>query len=449
LPGFWWFHGFDYRNGYACIAGGSHGLRVMDVSDPAFIVEIGCYEPHGLANGLAVSGDYAFISTVSDSNNLLVYDVSDPSSPAGVNSLGIEGRPKWISTSENYLYVPGVEINLLPGVRVFDISDPVTPVIAADWLCPPGTVGVPLSVERYQNFAFVAMAYGGVQIYDVTHINAPVALGNWTLWDPISNPGFAIRNVKVSWPYVFVPDESYGLHVLDVSDPANIVEVASHPTPGYAWWVDLSPDQNVLYLADFSGGLRIFDISNPLAPVEVGSIVQNLNHVNHVIAAGDSIYITDCGGIGLHVYDVSIPASPQEVAYHKTPGVFANDIVLANGLVYFLDFTHFEIFEVTGGPSGVNDDPPVPLVTDYRIHSVYPNPFNASANIVFDLAEASHVRLQVFNIKGQKVETLVDDPYLAGRYTHVFQADNLASGIYILRLSANGFTHSHRLILMK
>jgi hypothetical protein len=62
---------------------------------------------------LAISGDYAFISISAESENLLVYDVSDPSSPTEVNSLSIEGRPFWISVWENYLFVPGVEVDLL------------------------------------------------------------------------------------------------------------------------------------------------------------------------------------------------------------------------------------------------------------------------------------------------------------------------------------------------
>jgi hypothetical protein len=446
LPGSWSFHGFDYSNGYAYIAGGSHGLRVMDVADPDCITECGCYEPHNLATGLAVSGNHAYVSIVSESSNVLI---SDPSSPTERSSLSIEGLPKWISASDNYLYVPGAEIGNVPAVRVFDISNPVTPAFVADWLLPPGTVGVPLRVERYQNLVFVATAYGGVQVYDVTRIEAPVALGNWTLWDPISNPEFAVRNVKLSWPYLFVPDESYGLYVLDISDPTNIMEVANHYTPGNAWWVDISPDHDVLYLADFGGGVRIFDVSNPLSPVEVGSIAQNLNHVNRVVAKGDSIYVSDCQGIGLHVYDVSIPGSPEEVAYHRTPGVFGNDIVLANDLIYFLDFTHFEIFEVTGAPTDVNDDPPARLVSDYRIHSVYPNPFNASTRIILELSKPGHIKLQMFNTIGQRVQTLLDDHYQAGRHIHILQADNLASGSYLLRLEANGVIDSRKLTTVK
>jgi len=437
MPGSWLFHGFDYTNGYACVAAGSYGLRVIDVTDPDSIMECGAYEPHALANGLAIRDNYAYISLFSDTNNLLVYDVSNLSAPFEVNCLNINGRPKWISVSENYLYVPGLEINLVPGVRVYDISNPSTPVAVGDWMLPPGTFGAPLSVERYQNLAIVATAYGGVQIFDVTQVNAPIALGNWTLWDPISNPGFGVRNVKVSWPYLFLPDESYGLYVIDASDPNNLVEVASYNTSGNAWWVDISQDYNFLYLADFSGGIRIFNISDPLTPIEVGTIVNNLNHVNHVVAANDTIYVTDCQRIGLHVYDVSVPVSPQEVAYHKTPGVFANDVVLSNGLIYFLDFTHFEIFEITDEPNDIEETQPASIVPDdFYLSQNYPNPFNPSTIIKYQIPELSFVTLKVYDVLGNEIVTLVNEEKPIGSYKVEFDASTLQSGIYFYRLQA-------------
>lgn len=439
LPGYWWFYGFDYYNGYTCVAAGDKGLRVLNVSNPDSIMDVGFYEPYGLTFGLAVADDYAFISLSSDSNNLLIYNISDPSSPAEVNSLSFKGRPFWISLYENYLYIPGVEIDLVSGVSVLDISNPTDPIDIAFWPCPNG-FGVPLSVERYENYAFVALAYGGVQIYDVTEVDQPIALGSWTLWDPMSNPAFGVRNVKVLWPYLFVPDEAYGLYVLDVSDPINIIEVASYSTPGEAWWVDISYDKNYLYLSDFTGGLLIFDVSNPLAPVEIGFYKENLEYVTHVLVSRDSVYVTDGKGIGLHFLDVSDPSEPIEVAYHETPGVYTLDVALANDLVYVLDRTHFGIFEIYEW---------IPGVVDYRIHSVYPNPFNSMVEITFDLPKASNVMLQIYNINGQKVQTLVNKPYVAGRHTHIFQANNLTSGIYIIHLYANGHTHSQKLILVK
>jgi hypothetical protein len=354
----------------------------------------------------------------------------------------------WISVWDNYLYVPGVEIDLISGISVLDISDPAEPVEVTFLPCPQDHFGVPLSVDFYDNYVYVAMAYGGVQIYDVSQIDYPVALGNWTLWSPMTNQGFAVRNVKVSWPYLFVPDESYGLHVLDVSDPNNIVKVGNYQIAGSAWWIDISPDQNYVYLADFTGGLIIFDVSDPLAPVEVGFIEENLVQVNHVVSSGDSIYVTDNQGIGLHIYDVSNPTVPTKVAYHRTPGINVIDIALANDLIYVSDRTHFEIFKFDVH-AGVEDSQPGSLITDYRIHSVYPNPFNATTKIVFDLAVAGHVTLQIFNSIGQKVQTLVDEHYQAGRHTYIFQANKLASGIYLLRMDVNGMIDSHKLILMK
>jgi hypothetical protein len=449
MLGHWWFHGFDVSDGYAYVAGAQNGLRVLDVSNPSAIEVVGHYQRPSRTMGLAVSGQHAFISTHADSSNLLIYDVSDPSSAQEVRALDLEGRPKWISALGNNLYVPGVEIDLTLGVTVLDISNPAEPESIAFWICPSGELGIPMSVTRHENYAVVALAYGGVQVLDVTEFDQPIALGSWTLWDMQTNIDFAVLTVEVSWPYLFLPDQAYGLYVLDASDPADLKQVASYPTPGQAWWVALSPDDNHLYLADNTGGLRVFDVSNPLAPAQVGSVQGGLQNVNCVLSSGDSVYVADGRGIGLRVYDVSDPTAPREVAYHRTPGIYITDMVLANGLIYVADDSHFEIFEMVAAPSGVEDTQPAAVISDYRIRSVYPNPFNASTKIVFDVAEAGHVSLRVYNITGQKIHTLADGHYPAGRHTRIFQADDLASGIYFLRLDVNGVADSRKMVLVR
>ena len=157
----------------------------------------------------------------------------------------------------------------------------------------------------------------------------------------------------------------------------------------------------------------------------------------------------DGRGIGLRVYNVSDQTAPQEVAYHLTPGIYVTGIALANGLIYLADDSHFEILEVTQGPSGVEDTQPATVVSDYKIHSVYPNPFNATTKIVFDVAKAGHVTLQVYNIAGQKVQTLADGYYDAGRHTRVFQAGRLVSGIYFVHLDSNGIRDMRKAVLVR
>lgn len=79
----------------------------------------------------------------------------------------------------------------------------------------------------------------------------------------------------------------------------------------------------------------------------------------------------------------------------------------------------------------------------------YPNPFNPTTTIVFSLPKQSNVKLDVYNILGQKVATLVDGVQNAGYHSVEFNADNFASGIYIYRLSTDNKVISKKMQLIK
>jgi uncharacterized membrane protein len=78
-----------------------------------------------------------------------------------------------------------------------------------------------------------------------------------------------------------------------------------------------------------------------------------------------------------------------------------------------------------------------------------PNPFNPSTRISFTLPEQSHVVLEVFNMIGERVALLADEVRNAGTHHVVFDAANLASGVYVYRLQTPGFMASKRLLLVK
>jgi hypothetical protein len=85
----------------------------------------------------------------------------------------------------------------------------------------------------------------------------------------------------------------------------------------------------------------------------------------------------------------------------------------------------------------------------YTLRQNYPNPFNPSTTISFSLRNAVDVKLEVFNVTGQKVATLLNGVQAAGDHTVEFNATNLASGLYFYKLSASGFTATKKMVLMK
>lgn len=94
------------------------------------------------------------------------------------------------------------------------------------------------------------------------------------------------------------------------------------------------------------------------------------------------------------------------------------------------------------------------LPASYRLDQNYPNPFNPETNIRFALPTASNVRLVVYNILGQNVRTLIDEPMVAGEHAMIWDGKSdadraLASGVYFYRLEAGSFQSMRKMILLK
>ena len=85
----------------------------------------------------------------------------------------------------------------------------------------------------------------------------------------------------------------------------------------------------------------------------------------------------------------------------------------------------------------------------YLLRQNYPNPFNPSTKIRFTVPEASIVKLKVYNALGEEVTNLVNELYDAGSHEIVFNASNLTSGIYFVRMESGSFVSTRKITLMK
>ena len=81
--------------------------------------------------------------------------------------------------------------------------------------------------------------------------------------------------------------------------------------------------------------------------------------------------------------------------------------------------------------------------------NAYPNPFNPSTNITFNISKSSHSIISVYNITGKYLETLSQSYFTPGSYTLTWDAANYASGIYIIKLDTDFTTLRQKLILAK
>ena len=108
-------------------------------------------------------------------------------------------------------------------------------------------------------------------------------------------------------------------------------------------------------------------------------------------------------------------------------------------------------FHITGRTD--SDDPIVPVVAT-ELHGNYPNPFNPETTISFSVKDKGHVKVNIYNVKGQLVKTLVNDNMNAGKHTIVWNGrDNagkaVSSGVYFYKMSAGKYSSTKKMIMMK
>jgi hypothetical protein len=90
-------------------------------------------------------------------------------------------------------------------------------------------------------------------------------------------------------------------------------------------------------------------------------------------------------------------------------------------------------------------------ITPYSFNLMqnYPNPFNPSTSIQFSIPKSESVTLEIYNLLGQRVATLVNENLNAGSHTAYWNAAGFASGVYLYQLQVKNYTETKKLILLR
>jgi len=97
----------------------------------------------------------------------------------------------------------------------------------------------------------------------------------------------------------------------------------------------------------------------------------------------------------------------------------------------------------------------IPLIPlEYQLEQNFPNPFNPQTTIRYQLSERTDVSLEIFNIVGQRVRTLVREEQVTGSYSVIWAGQNdagnkVGSGVYFYRLLTTDFVQTKKLVLLR
>jgi len=160
------------------------------------------------------------------------------------------------------------------------------------------------------------------------------------------------------------------------------------------------------------------------------------------------------------LFDMTDASFPYQLSEYS-PAIAAGTLDIRNGYI-------FPETDIMGNPRITNGeidmgayqrgrtadfDETIPLAHTALLGN-YPNPFNPSTTISFDMAQAGHARVEIYNIKGQRVRVLVDGMYGVGTHNVVWNGDDttgrsVGSGVYFYRMTTSGYSSTRKMLLMK
>jgi len=462
--------------------GGSNGrdngnhpyLSQYDVSDPTAPTFIGVTDFNSrwfVINGISIRGELCFLSY---RQSLVIADVSSIEEPQIIGSLSTDGISSRVAVSDDVLYV--VDDHKLRAVDVSNLRQP-TPIATFH-------VGVTNLAIRED------LAYTIGDSFRIFDISDPTEFIELSAINPSRHELHAdeLLEIKVSGDRAYLSTSS-ALIVIDISNPErprSLIELSLDPYWTYYGSFELYGDfayvingDNSLTVVDFT------DLQNPrIYPVNLHQRVVDIS------ISGSRAYFI--GGGYLTEYDISDPTHPDSIGRYecidggmvKIQGDFAyvapiydnnaqltvinisdpnnwrevgsaiiesfgriEDIEIDNNLIYIAYRENVAI--LNNNLLGVGEDRAETAPMKFELLEAFPNPFNSTTTVSFDLPQASSLSLRIYDLSGRPVTTLVDGFLKTGQYKALWDAYGVASGSYLARMEAANYRGTIPITLVK
>ena len=369
------------KDGYAYVADGQYGLKILSLSYPEDPELVGAYATTGSARGVAVEGDYAFVADLE--NGLLIVDVSNPADPLLVSSLSapalnvdVVGTYAYVAASTNGLQIASIaDLNNpswvgqfnVPGMEAFDVKVVgSTAYLGTDGAMARINVGNPANPQLLSSHingndgVGVASAGGSIlaalRPFGVVAYNSLlVGIGEY------ATPG-EIEDVCYNEGLIYVADGLKGLLILNGVDLADITRYTSYANvPAYG----VTVANGYAYVAGKAAGLQVFrsSVDTDADGMYDGWEIENFGSL-------DQSYTNDYDGDGIINWGEYLanldPTSPDQDADGLIDGTQEVRIYLTDPRTADTDgdglFDHFEV--TTNGTDNIYLTDPLAADTD-------------------------------------------------------------------------------------
>ncbi|MBU2501965.1 T9SS type A sorting domain-containing protein [bacterium] len=468
--------GIAVAGSHAYVADSQYGLRVIDISDPANAAQVGSFTMSGFTLDVAVSGDLVFL--VQFDGRVRTFDVSNPTLPIPRDSTVLPGAGYSIEAQGTMIYVIDT-----PNLTIIEASDPGNLVILGSHVLPGAGA---LSVAVKNGLAYVG-CYDQFRILDVTDPAAIEDLGGLALQDRATD-------VWLRDDFAYVANNELGVRIIDVSDPADPVEVGHHDpgdacfgvrevgdlvaftSQGAGFFISSNdllhqagPDLDVVITVagpltiPATGGSFTYDVSitnttatDILATAQVDAILPN-GSTYPVTTVPDVLFRAGATVVRTGIRQ-DVPAAAPAGNYTFRVGVGSASLGIIDTEAFAfekLPVGGLSVAIETWATRGWNERAAGPPPAAAKEPNVHPNPFNPRTTISFTLERSGPATVRVFDAAGRLVRTLAAGSTL-NEGAHALEWDGrddagrpVPSGTYLARLETADFAAVRKMALLK
>lgn len=271
---------------------------------------------------------------------------------------------------------------------------------------------------------------------------------SWGPIEPVGGYPYLIRTGGDPGPFpaeteCFAGSENWHLVEFDLSDFANLpIQIK------FRFGSDGSVAREGWYIDD----VRITSGSIHAAPLELEASIDENNNIYLTWQASE-----ESDPLGYNLYRSnesgnysSTPINSEPITTLSfTDLVFHTDNYYVATALYEDDMeSHYSNESYVLGQVSIDDEKEI-VPNKFELLQNYPNPFNPSTTIKFNLTKSSYVTINVYDILGRKVESLVNNQLPAGYHHVVWNAGNVSSGMYFYRIEAGDFSATKKMLMLK